>query len=98
MPCDCGTEPANCVLAGIIIGVILLIFLSSYGYVKVPQPLERCESKPAERCESKPVENLNTRPDISAMKQFRGDAPPPVVMGDPFVLSMQTGSSGVSPY
>lgn len=81
--CSC-TEPSSCVLAGMIIGIILIIFLSSCGYVKVPQPSK--------------AENLNIRPNADPMKDFRGDAKPPVVMGDPFVLSLQTGSSGASPY
>ena len=95
MPCDKCPEPSSCVLAGIIVGIILIIFMSSCGLVNVPKP----ESPKTERCESvRSVESLNIRPLDDPMKQFRGDAKPPVVMGDPFVLSMQTGSSGVSPY
>lgn len=91
-PCACA-EPTGCVLAGIIVGIILIIFLSGCGFVKVPSPVsERCESR------QPGAETLNIRPVGDPMKQFRGDAKPPVVMGDPFVLSMQTGSSGVSPY
>jgi hypothetical protein len=100
MPCDKCPEPASCILAGIIVGIILIIFLSGCGFVNVPTPksvqAEHCEAR-VEHCESR-AENLNIRPVGDPMKQFRGDAKPPVVMGDPFVLSMQTGSSGVSPY
>lgn len=96
MPCACGTEPASCILAGVIVGIILIIFLSGCGFVKVPSPGSN-PSQNTERCEPR-AENLNIRPQGDPMKQFRGDAKPPVVMGDPFVLSMQTGSSGVSPY
>ena len=96
MPCDKCPEPAGCVLAGIIVGIILVIFLSSCGFVKVPSPVsEHCGSRQEFR---QPAEMLNIRPQGDPMKPFRGDANPPVVMGDPFVLSMQTGSSGVSPY
>lgn len=101
MPCNnCGSDPTSCVLAGIIVGVILIILLSSCGFVKVPVPEKAEQLKSAERCGSgsSTQENLNIRPKGDPMKEFRGDDTPPVVMGDPFVLSMQTGSSGVSPY
>lgn len=81
MPCSCGSDPMNFLLAGVIIGVVLIIFLSGCGFVKVPS-----------------AEKMNVRTDSDPMLPFRGDAPPPVVKGDPFILSMQTGSSGVSPY
>ena len=79
--CDkCDVSPLGCVLGGIIVGMLLLIFLSSCGMVDVPTP-----------------ERVNVRRN-DPLAFARGDAKPPVVRGDPFVLSMKTGRSGVSPY
>ena len=84
MPCEQCNEkiqPAGCILAGVIIGMLLIILLSSCGAVNVPKP-----------------ERLNVRKNSDPMAQFRGDAPPPTLRGDPFVLSLKSPEHSLTPY
>lgn len=77
------SKPSSCLLVGVIVGMMLIIILSCCGAVRVPRP-ERL---------------LDVRDDYAAeMRVLRGDAPPPVVRGDPFILALKSPDGGVRAY
>lgn len=86
--CNCQlNNPFGCLLAGIIVGMLLIILLSNCGAINVPRP---------ERFIVGDGLSLSQQGDV--MRGMRGDSPPPVVRGDPFVLSLKDPSSRLNPY
>lgn len=91
MTCRCGIEncaciqPGGCILAGIIVGMLLLILLSSCGAINLPHPHRHDHL-------------INTRQDDTALQLMRGDATPPVIKGDPFILALKNSGRNISPY
>lgn len=69
----------SCLLAGVVVGMLLLIVLSKLGFVVVPSADEK-------------EHIINLRKDDAVLAEFRGDSKPPVVRGDPFILAMQNSS------
>lgn len=94
MTCGCGCkdcthmQPGGCLLAGIIVGMLLLILLSSCGAINIPRSHAR----------NYPERIIDTRKNVSLPRSFVGNADPPVVLGDPFILALKNGQQGVSPY
>lgn len=84
MGCECKTSPAGCILAGMILGVILIMLLSSCGAVNVPRYHRR--------------ERLDVRKNSDPLAFARDDARPPVVRGDAFILALQDQDQLVRPY
>jgi hypothetical protein len=76
------SKPSSCLLVGVILGMMLIIILSTCGAVRVPRP-ERL---------------LDVRKDSAFLKELRGDAPPPVVRGDPFILALKSSEDAVKAY
>lgn len=79
---DEDSKPSSCLFVGIIVGMLLIIILSACGAVRVPRN-ERL---------------LDVRKDMKIMRELRGDAPPPVVRGDPFILALKSSEDMVKAY
>lgn len=93
MNCGCGckdcthVQPGGCLLAGIIVGMLLLILLSSCGAINVP----KSQYQRTERI-------IDTRRNAALPPSFVGNADPPVIKGDPFILALKNSSQNISPY